>query len=607
MKSRNAYWLLLALVPSCVLNTEDESSIGSASTPYSGSAIAVPGTFAAVNFDRGGEGNAYHDTTAGNQGNLYRTSEDVDIIASADSAGGGYAINNFRNGEWLAYTISVPKTGAYNIAIRVATNYGSLPSYHLAIDNTAVSGPVVVNKTGGWDTFVWTADQRVTMSAGQHVLRVYTDAQYFNFGAVRITAASYAGTPFNASAFAVPRTFPAAQFDRGGEGVAYHDVVAGNQGGQYRTSEDVDIITSTDADGAGYTVNNINTGEWLAYSIDVATAGSYDIGVRASTNYSTPVSMHVELDGAPITSSIVINSTVSWTTFQWVTAKTGVSLSAGRHVIVVASDAQYFNLSALRVTSAGSTTPPSTGGTISPSALFACDFENSYCGFSEQSAVGDAMSNDTTTPRRSSFVTPGRSGSKAIRLHTEPGDDQVHGSGDWERDDLSLGTSPSYGNQGQEEWWAHSIMFPSDFVFTFGVLLDFHHNSSGGSPNFGLMTVPGSGLRYSIFGGSTIDGGRRDYYFPDPYGMPAGSVKNNVWYDFVYHIKWSSGSDGFIEAWLNGKRIFTHQGPTLYSGIPVYLKLANYHTAVGQPSSLIHDRIVRGSSASAVAIGTLQP
>jgi len=34
----------------------------------------------------------------------------------------------------------------------------------------------------------------------------------------------------------------------------------------------------------------------------------------------------------------------------------------------------------------------------------------------------------------------------------------------------------------------------------------------------------------------------------------------------------------------------------------VYLKLANYHGPYGTTSSVIHDRIVRGSSAGAVAI-----
>ena len=36
-------------------------------TPFSGTPIALPGTIEAENYDKGGEGVAYHDTTAGQQ------------------------------------------------------------------------------------------------------------------------------------------------------------------------------------------------------------------------------------------------------------------------------------------------------------------------------------------------------------------------------------------------------------------------------------------------------------------------------------------------------------------------------------------------------------
>ena len=80
----------------------------------------------------------------------------------------------------------------------------------------------------------------------------------------------------------------------------------------------------------------------------------------------------------------------------------------------------------------------------------------------------------------------------------------------------------------------------------------------------------------------------------------------NVWYDFVYHLKWSSGADGYITAWVNGALKMSYKGPTLYAGQGCYLKLANYHTAFGRPSSVIHDRIVRGTSAQAVALTPLE-
>ena len=37
-------------------------------------------------------------------------------------------------------------------------------------------------------------------------------------------------------------------------------------------------------------------------------------------------------------------------------------------------------------------------------------------------------------------------------------------------------------------------------------------------------------------------------------------------------------------------------GPTLYAGEQCYRELANYHSAVGQPVSVIHDRIMRAST-----------
>ncbi|MEO5668411.1 MAG: polysaccharide lyase [Bdellovibrionota bacterium] len=37
-----------------------------------------------------------------------------------------------------------------------------------------------------------------------------------------------------------------------------------------------------------------------------------------------------------------------------------------------------------------------------------------------------------------------------------------------------------------------------------------------------------------------------------------------LWSDFVVHTKWSSGSDGLIEAWWNGKRVVNYRGQTDY-------------------------------------------
>ena len=242
---------------------------------------------------------------------------------------------------------------------------------------------------------------------------------------------------------------------------------------------------------------------------------------------------------------------------------------------------------------------------IPAGAAYSCDFENGYCDFLEQSKLGDAPG----ATRRSSILNTARNGSFGVRLHTEPGDNSVHGSGTWERDDLEKAPDPSYCNQGQEEWWAASVMFPSDYSFPApgqgGVILDFHHNADSGVPPFGLEVRGESGMRISGYGGPSLNGGQYRVQIADPWGA-VNNVTHNVWYDFVFHIKWSSGGDGFSEAWLNGKKVLSYSGATAYSGISCYLKLANYHDATGQPSSIIFDRIVRGTSAASVAIGALE-
>ena len=70
-------------------------------TPFGGTAAAVPGTIQAENFDEGASGVAYFDTTAGNTGGKYRTT-DVDLESTTD-VGAGYNVGRTRPGEWLKY------------------------------------------------------------------------------------------------------------------------------------------------------------------------------------------------------------------------------------------------------------------------------------------------------------------------------------------------------------------------------------------------------------------------------------------------------------------------------------------------------------------------
>jgi hypothetical protein len=167
---------------------------------------------------------------------------------------------------------------------------------------------------------------------------------------------SYSGTPYTGSPIAVPKSAPAVHFDKGGQNVAYNDLSAGNKGNIYRTSEDVDLTTAPDADGAGYAVRDFATGEWLAYTLNVPASKAYDLAVKASNNQSTPASFHIEVDGKDVTGPISVPNTGDWKTFKWV-GKPSVNLAAGKRILKVVSDQQYFNINAVSVLASGTTEP----------------------------------------------------------------------------------------------------------------------------------------------------------------------------------------------------------------------------------------------------------
>lgn len=308
-------------------------------TPFGGISAVVPGTIQAENFDEGGEGVAFHDTAAGNKGAAYR-STDVDIQPTTD-AGGGYNIGWTKTGEWLKYTINVTESGTYTFETRVA-NIGTGATFYVELDGVDQTGPIAVPDTGAWDAWQTIQTPGISLTAGQHVLRVVMDAMAsggavagFNwFRLVGGTPSSPSNAPFGGTPAAVPGTVQAEDFDNGGEGVAYHDTAADNRGGAYR-STGVDIEATTDT-GAGFNIGWTKTGEWLKYTVDVTTSGTYTLETRVA-NIGAGATFHLEVDGVDRTGAIVVPDTGAWDAWQTI-AIPGLSLSAGQHVLRVVMD-----------------------------------------------------------------------------------------------------------------------------------------------------------------------------------------------------------------------------------------------------------------------------
>ncbi|CAM9582173.1 unnamed protein product, partial [Laminaria digitata] len=76
-------------------------------SPWGNVPVALPGTIEAEEYDKGGQGVGYIDTTPGNRRGAFRPNDDVDIIALNE----GYAVAHVAPGEFLRYTVDLPKPG----------------------------------------------------------------------------------------------------------------------------------------------------------------------------------------------------------------------------------------------------------------------------------------------------------------------------------------------------------------------------------------------------------------------------------------------------------------------------------------------------------------
>ncbi|MDD5687547.1 MAG: carbohydrate-binding protein [Elusimicrobia bacterium] len=124
-----------------------------------------------------GEGEAYHDTTVGQQdhANTYRTTENVDVEIVA-SASNGYDVGWVQPGEWLEYSINVNQGGNYKIIASAGCGVSNASPFHIEI-GSLVTPSVSIPNTVDWQAFtdVTVADS-VTLPSGNQIMKLVMDA-----------------------------------------------------------------------------------------------------------------------------------------------------------------------------------------------------------------------------------------------------------------------------------------------------------------------------------------------------------------------------------------------------------------------------------------------
>lgn len=370
--------------------------------PAGSGPATIPGKIEIENFDSGGEGISYHDASAANQGNQYRTNEGVDLENCSE---GGYNIGYVNAGEWLEYSANVTITGKYTLAVRLA-NPGVAKTFHMEMDGQDITGPVTVPTTGGfqaWQTVSTTTN--TALPAGIHVFRIVLEANdfnvnYFTFAlaigdapTVNITAPangeaflSNSDILLKANAADTDGTVKKVEFFQGATKIgedttspyqylwtgvptgAYSITAKATDNNQMNTTsapvainvtaapveknvpgriqaEDFDAMNGIGTEGCadtggGENIGWVGTGDWMDYFVNVTASGTYNVAFRVA---SAPGGGQIQLQsGTNVLTTVDVAATGGWQ--SWVTVNSTVTLTAGKQNLRVYASKADFNL-----------------------------------------------------------------------------------------------------------------------------------------------------------------------------------------------------------------------------------------------------------------------
>ncbi|MDB5205171.1 MAG: glycosyl hydrolase family 5 [Flavisolibacter sp.] len=163
--------------------------------------------------------------------------------------------------------------------------------------------------------------------------------------------------PFRHHKIAASITIAAVDYDLGRNGVAYFDMDtadyrvsgqrgAGNKGRIYR-NDGVDIRKDSTTND-GYFVSDIEKGEWLQYTVQVAKKGKYTISLQLASD-TAGGRLSVLVNGNVVAKEVAVPQTGDTKNWQVQSIK-NISLNAGTLVIRIYADAGSFNLKTIAFT-----------------------------------------------------------------------------------------------------------------------------------------------------------------------------------------------------------------------------------------------------------------
>ena len=213
---------------------------------------------------------------------------------------------------------------------------------------------------------------------------------------------------------AVPGTVQAANYDTGGQGVAYNVTAANGTANSYR-SDGVDLEATADtqdtgAAGGAYDVGWTGTGQWFKYTVNVATAGIYTVSLRVAAPSAVTDALHIaNSSGTNLSGTVAVPATGGYQT--WTTVTASVTLPAGQQTLTVDQDNAGWNFHYLAFTQGSGGGGGGGGGG-----------PTEYCGFQDLAVDQPTTASSTYSPtaNQASAATDGDPGTRWESAYSDP-------------------------------------------------------------------------------------------------------------------------------------------------------------------------------------------
>src|SRR6202020_803861 len=143
--------------------------------------------------------------------------------------------------------------------------------------------------------------------------------------------------------------------------------------------------------GGGYDLGWTAAGQWFKYTVNVATAGTYTVGVRLAAPTAVTDGLHIDNSaGTNLSGNVNVPATGGWQT--WTTVNATVTLPAGTQTLTVDQDNAGWNINYLDFTTTssggGGGSAPATGGSLGSNVIVISPSESVATIASSLNAIG---------------------------------------------------------------------------------------------------------------------------------------------------------------------------------------------------------------------------